>query len=94
MAIQDMAGRKRVTLEHVGDPQTEVFVAGSFNNWKPREKRMRRLDDRGRYKIWLFLHPGRYEYQFVVNDEWRPDLNNPRAIEDGMGSRNSILEVV
>jgi 1,4-alpha-glucan branching enzyme len=93
MAIRTMAGRKRVVLEHAGVPGSEVFVAGSFNDWAPREKRMRRMDGNGHYKIWLFLHPGRYEYKFIVNDRWCSDTGNPHAVSDGMGARNSILEV-
>lgn len=93
MAIKNMTGRKRVALEHVGSPGCRVYVAGTFNHWAPREKRMKPVDGVGRYKAWLFLHPGRYEYKFLVNDEWHIDSANPFWAPNGCGSLNSVLTV-
>jgi len=93
MSIKTMAGRKRVILEYAGKPGQDVFVAGSFNHWAPHEKKMRRLDGSGHYKIWLFLPTGRYEYKFVVDNEWHIDTNNPHWTPDGNGALNSVLEV-
>lgn len=61
----------------VAYPEAEkVALAGDFTNWEPRELKKR---SRGLWAIQLDLQPGRYEYNFIVNeDRWVPD---PRANE-------------
>src|SRR5262245_25014686 len=56
------------------DPDAqEVFVAGSFNNWNPCTTPLMNIGH-GRWVKDLSLAPGRYEYQFVVDGRWMPDL--------------------
>jgi 1,4-alpha-glucan branching enzyme len=69
-----------------------VYLAGDFNNWDSNSTPMRRERD-GNWKTRLKLTPGRYEYKFWVDGEWREDpknrLNNPNPF----GTANSILEI-
>jgi len=39
------------------------------------------------------LMPGRYEYKFIVDGQWREDPENPNHRIGDHGQNNSILEV-
>jgi len=69
-----------------------VSVAGDFNDWSPTTDSM---EPRGSgWSITLCLPPGRYRYQFVVDQQrWIPD---PKALlweQSGFGTRNSVLVI-
>jgi hypothetical protein len=76
------------------DPRAKsVSVVGSFNGWSPSSTRMSRTED-GSWLAKIRLRPGRFEYKFAVDgSEWVPDPNNPDAVADGFGGRNSVLVV-
>ena len=82
---------KEVSFQFVAEPGSEVFVAGTFNNWDPKQYPLRDNPDSGHYKTKLVLAPGRYEYKFVVNGEWLADPNCPDSAPNDCGSLNSIL---
>jgi len=70
-----------------------ISVAGSFNHWNPEINRLSGPDASGIWTILLPLQPGRYEYRFVVNgSNWVLDPSAP-SVDDGMGDRNSIVDV-
>lgn len=70
-----------------------VSVVGSFNGWSPDSTPMSRTGD-GAWQVKIRLRPGRFEYKFAVDGaEWIPDPNNPDAVADGFGGRNSVLVV-
>ncbi len=47
----------------------------------------------GRWETVLALAPGRYEYKFVVDDEWIHDPNARENVPNEEGSLNSVMEV-
>ena len=68
----------------------EVFLAGSFNDWKPTAHKLDGPNGEGFYSTMLERAPGRYEYKFVVDGKrWRADPGNPDIGKD----RNSVLRV-
>ncbi|MBS0263137.1 MAG: redoxin domain-containing protein [Planctomycetes bacterium] len=68
-----------------------VYLAGSFNEWKPDGHRMDGPDADGNFSTRLKLKAGRYEYKFVVNGKvWRADPGNPDFAGD---YANSVLVV-
>jgi len=68
-----------------------VYLAGTFNKWKPAELKMEGPDADGWYETSLPLSQGRYEYKFVIDGRrWRPDPNNG---ERSGPYKNSVLEV-
>ncbi len=76
-------------------PETGAFivsVAGDFNNWDPQAHPLRRGKD-GIWRVTMSLKPGRYEYKFVVDGQWRPDPFNPDMVPDSHGGSNSVREV-
>lgn len=65
-----------------------VFLAGSFNDWKGDNTPMYKTDSG--WKTTQFLNPGNYEYKFVIDGNWIPDPIN----EDTHGTdvfENSFL---
>lgn len=86
-------GRKRIRFELNAEPDRAVYLAGSFNDWDPRKKRMRPVDRDGLYEATVVIPRGRHEYKFVVDGEWRADPENPEWSPDGMGSLNSVVKV-
>jgi peroxiredoxin len=68
-----------------------VFLAGTFNDWKPADLKMNGPDEQGRYQKKMTLNPGSHEYKFVVDGtRWHHDPGNPRQV--GFYN-NSIIEL-
>ena len=82
----------RVSLELIKPAAKKVFVAGSFNEWKPEETPLMCLGD-GRWAGDLVVKPGRHEYLFVVDGQWLPDPNAKESVLNPFGGRNSVLVV-
>jgi len=82
----------RVSLELTKPEAKNVFVAGSFNEWKPQETPLMRVGD-GRWAGDLVVKPGRHEYLFVVDGQWLPDPNAKESVQNPFGGRNSVLVV-
>lgn len=66
-----------------------VFVAGSFNNWKPGELKMFRINGKWRYN--LYLREGTHAYKFLVDGQWITDPANKLTRPDGSGNLNSFM---
>ncbi len=74
-------------------PQAEkVCVAGDFNQWRAGDARLSR-DATGTWKTKLWLAPGRYEYRFIVDSEWRDDPHAAARVPNDFGSSNCVLHV-
>jgi hypothetical protein len=71
---------------------TQVFLAGTFNNWSPTADLMAEIED-GVWQLTLNLGDGQYQYKFVVDGEWRQDPDNPSTTDDGYGGSNSLLVI-
>jgi 1,4-alpha-glucan branching enzyme len=82
----------RMSLELVEPAAQQVYVAGSFNGWKPDTTPLMALGN-GRWKGDLKLGPGRHEYLFVVDGQWRPDPNARETVQNPFGGQNSVVMV-
>jgi 1,4-alpha-glucan branching enzyme len=82
----------RVSFELVKPGARQVYVAGSFNDWKP-EKAPLMPKGNGRWVGDLTIKPGRHEYLFVVDGQWLADPNAKESVQNPYGGRNSILGV-
>lgn len=69
-----------------------VFVAGDFNHWHARDLRLRRHQT-GSWKVQVWLAPGRYEYRFIVDDEWQDDPHASSRAPNAFGSSNRVLRI-
>ena len=68
---------------------SSVALAGEFNQWSTTANPMTK-DDAGNWTVSLPLKPGRYQYKFVVDGNWKEDPSNPEKAEDGLGGQNSV----
>jgi hypothetical protein len=86
------SGEYEVTFAYrpAGDADA-VYLAGTFNDWKPTDLAMEGPDTEGRYVRRMVLKPGNYEYKFVIDgSRWKTDPGNP--VQVGF-YRNSQLRV-
>lgn len=91
------AGEPREVLVRFRDPNAhDVRIAGEFNGWVPDKGVRSLIEADGEARVWtkiLLLPPGRYQYRYVVDGEWREDPGNPEGVPSDVGGRNSILVV-
>lgn len=76
--IRQPNGKYRVTFEYKPEKVfQEVYLAGEFNDWKPKAHRMDGPDENGLFTTQLELAEGVYQYKFVIEGEhWEPDPKN------------------
>ncbi len=88
-------GRKGKKVEFLlaAEPGNDIFVDGTFNGWDAGANPLKGKPKAGHYKTALRLPPGRHEYKFVVNGEWRLDPNCPERTPNGHGSLNSVINI-
>jgi hypothetical protein len=67
----------------------KVFVAGSFNNWKPDELAMTKTANG--WQLPLYLTEGTHTYKFVADGKWYSDPGNKEQLPDGNGGFNSVF---
>jgi 1,4-alpha-glucan branching enzyme len=84
---------RHVTFSVSAPVGSEVFIGGSFNHWKSDVHRLKDVYHSGHYMIELMLLPGEYEYKFVVNGEWRVDVECPHWVRNKHGTLNSVIRV-
>ncbi|MGA3180078.1 MAG: glycogen-binding domain-containing protein [Verrucomicrobiota bacterium] len=63
---------KRVSFDWFFPDAKQVFIAGSFNNWRPSATPLRHCGG-GRWLLELALRPGRYPFRFFVDGQWADD---------------------
>lgn len=87
----EAVGLKKVTFELQAEAGSEVYVAGSFNNWDSRKNPL--TYENGAYTAVIQIPKGHYEYKFIVNGGWCADPRCPDWVPNGMGSFNSVIIV-
>ena len=87
------AAAKAVQFTLRADKGREVFVAGSFNDWDPKAKKMRYYAKSGFYAAKIELEPGTYQYKFVADGEWMADPQCADFVGNGCGTLNSVITV-
>lgn len=77
----------------------EVFVAGTFNEWKPDSIPLLR-EEGGKWTTKLSLAPGNYEFKFIVDGQWCCEAGYEqeysgckKCCPNEMGTMNRVLEV-
>lgn len=88
------AGLSPVTFVLAAPSAREVAVIGSFNGWNAAGWTMRNDPATGLWTLTTALPPGSHEYVFLV-DGTTPvtDAAAALSVDDGFGSRNSVLLV-
>ena len=79
---------------------SSVFLAGTFNDWKPDTLAMERNTE-GTWRLTLALPTGHHEFKFVVDGAWccQPGCNDhahegcPTCVPNDCGTMNRVLEL-
>jgi len=67
----------------------------SFNNWDAVSHPLKRRPGRSNiHATTVPLSPGRHEYKFIVNGQWLCDPAYEHRVSSGLGTMNSVVEVV
>jgi len=75
------------------DPQAKhVALVGDLTGWS-KDPVLLVSDGHGYWKATIGLAPGRYEYKFLVDGEWRSDPNCRLSVPDGFGALNNVVTV-
>jgi 1,4-alpha-glucan branching enzyme len=82
---------KRIEFAVEAPHADSVGVTGTFCDWKDVYPLKRQRD--GQWKRALNLVPGRYEYLFVVDGEWRDDPRSGAQVQNPYGGVNSVVDV-
>jgi chromosome partitioning protein len=88
--------RREVVIRYRDLRASDVRIAGDFNGWVPDKGVRSLIETEGTTRVWtkiLRLPPGRYQYRYVVDGEWREDPENPETANGAVGGRNSVLVV-
>jgi chromosome partitioning protein len=75
--------------ENAGD----VKLAGSFNSWAASDRYRLMKNGGGIWKLYIPLKPGKYQYKFIVDGQWKEDPENPSQAIGEFGQKNSVIEV-
>jgi cyclomaltodextrinase len=86
------AQSQRVHFEFNGPAAESVFIAGTFNDWKPDTAPMIALGQ-GRWAKDLALPPGDYEYCLVVDGQWMPDPLAEDYVPNPFGGVHALRRV-
>ncbi len=91
-AIAAGCHRVKMTFQVYALHARRVTLAGEFNQWDSDAAPMQPHED-GHWSITLDLPPGRYQYKFVVDGQWLPDLTAHENMPNEHGTLNSAIEV-
>ena len=81
---------KKVSFTMLAPEAQNVSLAGNFNDWDKNSHSLEKDFD-GTWEIHIDLMPGRYEYRFLVDGEWRNDPDCNSFAPNPFGSENCIL---
>jgi 1,4-alpha-glucan branching enzyme len=90
-SIKTKTKRRRVNFSFKAPDANKVVLGGDFNNWNIRARPMK--NEGGVWKKALMLEPGRYEYKFLVDGQWRNDPNNDQTCANCFGTHNNVLVI-
>ena len=85
--------KKTVTFTVHAERGKSVYLAGSFNDWSTKAKKMAYKARSGIYAATVQLAPGDYQYKFVIDGTWCADPENENAVKNDQGTFNSVVTV-
>ena len=83
---------KKMFFEYYAPEAVRVQLVGSFNQWDLHATPLKK-DRQGKWKVTLNLAPGRYEYRYLVDENWQNDQRPVECVPNTFGSWNCVLEV-
>lgn len=89
-STRSTSAKKRANFQLTAPGARSVCVAGSFNDWDPAARPLKRGKD-DTFRTWMNLPTGTHEYRFVVDGEWCPDPDCEQSSPSPYGGENSVL---
>jgi len=83
---------KKVRFEFKAPAASRVLLVGDFNAWNNAGLALKKSKD-GIWSIDLGLKPGKYQYKYIVDGQWKTDPSNRMSARNPFGSENSVKEV-
>ena len=88
---------QEVTFEWQGSADS-VWVSGTFTGWAENPSKGALTLTQTSKDVWTLetvISPkGRHLYKFIIDGkQWIADPDNPKKVDDGVGGKNSVLEV-
>lgn len=83
---------QNANIEFKDEHAQAVFIAGTFNDWKPGVTPMLPFGG-GKWVKKLSLPPGRYEYRLIVDGKWKCDPAATEQVPNPYGGSNSVMVV-
>ena len=90
-AIQKIK-RKKVSFSIEAPFAEKVILMGDFNSWNPKAHPMKN-DGNGIWTRTVVMPPGKYEYKFLIDGNWKEDSGNEQTCPNCFGTLNSILNL-
>ena len=84
--------QKKVNFQLKAPEANRVLLTGDFTSWNQDPIPMKR-NRSGLWKTGVNLGSGRYEYKFIVDDQWWTDPENSNTSQNSFGDSNSVLEI-
>lgn len=84
--------RRKVHFSVESAGAREVFLMGDFNSWNPKAHPMK-SNGNGLWVKSAIIPPGKYEYKFLIDGEWKEDPKNKQTCPNCFGTLNSILNL-
>jgi 1,4-alpha-glucan branching enzyme len=81
-----------VTFQLKAPEAKKVMLAGDFTNWHLSARPLKRKPD-GTWHTQIHLEPGRYQYKFIVDDQWQNDPTSNEVEPNCFGTANNVREV-
>ncbi len=82
-----------MTFSVEAEPESEVSVAGTFNDWQPIKLACKQKAANAKFSRMIYLPSGRYEYKFLIDGNWSIDPDCPAWSPNEYGSLNSVVDV-
>ena len=76
---------------HGHEKARKVYLAGSFNNWRPSELQL--VKTPVGWELPIYLANGTHTYKFVVDGRWLEDDRQKERLPDGQGGYNSVYRI-
>jgi 1,4-alpha-glucan branching enzyme len=83
---------KKVNFSLLAPDAQKVSLAGDFNDWDVNTHLLQKVSN-GTWEVNIDLNPGKYEYRFVVDGEWKNDPDCMSFTPNSFGSENCILKL-
>ena len=99
LAFADVSVKKRgdgkfdIHWSYPNPRAQEVYLAGDFTNWGEGKQLMDRDENGGWYFDMVVPSGTVFKYKFVVDGEWLTDINGPEFTGDGLGGKNTVINV-